>query len=212
MSDAIADHAHQAMKRFHQDGFKALGPKPEVLWKGGVRSQEQRFAQLIRLLPSRPRLRVLDVGCGFGDLLGYLQRQGRVIDYTGVDLCEEMVAESASRFPEATFLAGAFLELDFTTDDFDVVIASGVFNFSNPDWNAYVVSSMRKMLAVSRELAVANFLSSYSQQPSPDSHYANPAATLELLMLQVSPWAVLMHDYRWNDFTVSLRKSVRPQG
>ena len=47
--------------------------------------------------------RVLDVGCGLGDLCGYLEGVATRVDYHGCDLNARMVAAAAARYPAHSF-------------------------------------------------------------------------------------------------------------
>jgi hypothetical protein len=115
-----------------------------------------------------------------------------------------MVAECRRRFPGVPFHDSGILEFEPGTIEYDFTIASGLFAMPNPDWDAYVVQTVQSMFRCSRIATAVNFLSNYSRSPSPESHYANPGHTLELLMKNITPWATLAHDYRWNDFTIAL--------
>lgn len=70
-----------------------------------------------------PGLRVLEFGCGAGDLLAALQPQRGV----GIDLSPEMVAEARARHPNLTFEVADALEFD-SGEQFDVVILSDLVN------------------------------------------------------------------------------------
>lgn len=202
--DAV-EHAYQKNRDFHQAEFQSLGPATEVLWKGGEKSQHDRFQQILRVLPELTGARVLDVGCGFGDFLPYAEAAGnKRVDYCGIDLCGEMIDECRRRRPDAEFHQCGVLEHENTGRPYDFAIASGIFAMPNSQWKDYVVQTTQHMLNLASRGVAVNFLSSFSQAPSPESHYADPAETLALLMHKVSPWCVLAHDYRWNDFTVAL--------
>lgn len=63
--------------------------------------------------------RILDVGCAHGWLCKGLARLGRV---TGTDLSGTAIGAAPSLVPEATFVAGDYLEVDFGDGQFDVVV------------------------------------------------------------------------------------------
>jgi SAM-dependent methyltransferase len=70
-----------------------------------------------------PGLRILEVGCGHGDLLACLQPSLGV----GVDFSEAMLRVAAKKHPDLTFVQADAHEMEFT-DSFDVVILSDVVN------------------------------------------------------------------------------------
>ncbi len=80
--------------------------------------------ELVRLAKIRPEARVLEVGCGSGELLRRLAAQARLA--VGVDLSEEGLQLARARIPDAscTLLvrAGA-TDLPFEAASFDAVVA-----------------------------------------------------------------------------------------
>ena len=68
-------------------------------------------------MAGRSGLDVLDVGCGGGWLCKRLVRFGNVV---GTDLADEVISRARARVPEAQFVAGDFMTLNFSTQ-FDVI-------------------------------------------------------------------------------------------
>lgn len=66
------------------------------------------------------RGRVLELGCGRGDLSGLLLERGHEI--TACDLAARKVEEAARRHPAGTFLHSDILELDLPAASFDTVL------------------------------------------------------------------------------------------
>jgi SAM-dependent methyltransferase len=75
----------------------------------------------------RPGLRILDLGCGPGDLVRYLPEG---IEYTGTDLSEAYIESAKHRFgSRGRFFAGRIDELDVDElGEFDVVLAKSVLH------------------------------------------------------------------------------------
>jgi SAM-dependent methyltransferase len=73
--------------------------------------------------------RVLDVGCGAGDLLVHLARLGAAP--AGIDPAPGMVARSRGRLPGADIRLGAADRLPWPDDRFDVVTAINAIQFAD---------------------------------------------------------------------------------
>jgi 2-polyprenyl-3-methyl-5-hydroxy-6-metoxy-1,4-benzoquinol methylase len=73
----------------------------------------------------RMDLNILEVGCGTGWLCPLLTRFGSV---TATDLADEVLIRAQQRMPEVAFVSGNFMELDFGTNHFDVIVALEVLS------------------------------------------------------------------------------------
>lgn len=76
-----------------------------------------------------PGTRVLDVGCGSGELLDAATRRGAVV--TGVDPAPGMRALAAARVPDADVRDGDAEHLPFGRGAFDVVLAVNALQFAD---------------------------------------------------------------------------------
>ena len=84
-------------------------------WSG---SYHKRLAQVYRHLV-QPGLRVLEVGCGQGDLLAALEPAEGI----GIDFSPEMIARAQKKYPDLHFQVADVHELEFD-EPFDVIILS----------------------------------------------------------------------------------------
>ena len=168
-------------------------------------SQEKRFEALIALGDLHGRT-VLDVGCGFGDLLVYLRDHGIEPSYTGLDLCEPMILRCRERFGAgtATFHVGDVLEWE-PEEAPDYVVASGIFGLDSRDARARIRPTLRRMFEWARVGMACNFLSQRSLEPAENRVYVDPAEALEMA-LALTPAVRLDHAYLPNDFTIYLDK------
>lgn len=121
----------QRVKNLYCQEYLVHGVKPKSLfWPKG--RQKVRFREHLELIENKKlfnkKLTLIDYGCGFSDLYEYMTLKNlRNIDYVGIDIVEEFLSVSKSRYPQCKF---------FTRDEFlrdesvvaDILIASGTFN------------------------------------------------------------------------------------
>jgi 2-polyprenyl-3-methyl-5-hydroxy-6-metoxy-1,4-benzoquinol methylase len=89
-------------------------------------SSDQAAAVLSRVARiGRHDLKIVEVGCGSGWLCDRLVPFG---DVTGTDLSDQVLARAAQRTPQATFVAGDFMELAFAETAYDVAISLEVLS------------------------------------------------------------------------------------
>jgi SAM-dependent methyltransferase len=85
------------------------------------------LGDLLGLLPPIEGARVLDLGCGAGQLAGYLAEQGAA-SVLGVDVSERMLAQ-ATPHPRLRLERAAIEDLDFEPASFDLVVSSLAFHY-----------------------------------------------------------------------------------
>ena len=135
------------VRRYGYD-YRALGFRTRS-------SQERRFAALARLGDLDGR-RLLDVGCGFGDLLAHLLERGIHPVYTGLDICAPMIARCHQRFSVASAIFAVADVLEYQPRvTYDYVVASGLFQFAKGN---FVNEAMAIMWALCNTGMAVNFL------------------------------------------------------
>jgi SAM-dependent methyltransferase len=94
-----------------------------------------------RILPDvEPGMRVLDVGCGSGELL--VAAAARGADVAGIDDAEGMLAIARERLPDADLRAGRLERLPWEDRSFDVVTAINALQFAD-DMGAALAEAAR---------------------------------------------------------------------
>jgi SAM-dependent methyltransferase len=201
VTPAQGQHAQQVVIDFFRlhvqryNDWRALG------WQSR-QTQYGRFAVLVEI-GSLARTRVLDVGCGLGDLYGYLQLQGIPVVYTGYDLLPDMVERARQRYPAVRFEVRDVLQ-DLGEEHFDYILSSGAFNVNFGENLLAVQRVLRQMVArCSRGVAI-NFLKRTADASrDPIFHYYDPQ---EMLMFcrTLCSHVRLRQGYLPNDFTLYL--------
>ena len=195
--------------RFYEDHIRRFGYGYRALGFGRRSSQEKRFAAALALGPLHGK-RLLDVGCGFGDLLAWLHARGIEPRYTGMDVCRPMIERCRRRFRDemsrsrARFFVGDALR--FPCDEpYDYIVASGIFGYAAKDTRKRVQPTLERLFDLSRIGLAVNFLSRRAPARSPGRLYLHPADVLQFA-LKLTPAVRLDHSYLPNDFTVCLYK------
>lgn len=186
--------------------FKVLG------WESR-NAQYSRFDMFIRNTDLEGK-RLLDVGCGLGNLLEYLNELEIHVDYTGVDISQKMI-ESA----KAKKLKGVFLYLDifkeelfsegiFKENEFDVIYASGIFNLNLGNNKEFLSMALKRFYQLSKDIVAFNLLHHKSPDRDDKYYYFSPDQVLEILKSAGydTEKVQVIEGYLMNDFTVICRK------
>lgn len=170
---------------------------------GSEASQRARFEVLTAIGPLG-HSRVLDVGCGLGDLWPFVKALAPSVDYEGWDINPRMVAAAAARFPEARFRTVDIAAGDAPGERVDWVLASGIFYLRD---EAFLASAVERLFARCRRGVAFNTLSAWARQREPGEFYADPARVLDVCRA-LGGRVTLRHDYLPHDFTVYLYRDA----
>ena len=194
--DIIRSHYEPRFDRY-DEAFRILD------WEDSV-SHEKRFEVLTENV-DLDGMKLLDVGCGLGDLYGFLMQKNISCDYTGVDLLERMVEAARIRYPKVEFLQGnVFAEDIFPSKTFDVAFSSGIFNLNLGNNRSFLKDAVGKLLQLSEEAVVFNCLDRASPDPDQRYYYFTPGEIRKLLAdYPVS--VTIVSGYLGNDLTTICR-------
>ena len=177
-----------------------------LLWED-LRSQQVRFEAIARTCPLAG-LRVLDVGCGQADLLGYLRTRGIApAYYTGLE-AQPWLARAARRkgYDNCSVALGDFVKQPKTLDvGASVLVFSGSLNFL-PSRLFY--RALDSAWAATRRWLAFNFLCSPDLAGAAGLHWHHKGAVLAFARRRTS--SVRLDDgYEDGDCTVVMRKPGR---
>ena len=191
---------YESLLKKYKKGFRTLN------W-GSSKSQIRRFKVLAEIGISSGD-KVLDVGCGLADFYNWIKKNKLKIKYTGLDITPGMIKKSKKKFPKINFIQGTIDHLNIMSQNFDYIIASGIFVYikNNPD--KYMKKTISKMYSLSKKGIAFNSLSSFSLKKDKNEFYANPSDMFNFCK-NLSSRVVLRHDYHDNDFTIYMYKDKR---
>jgi SAM-dependent methyltransferase len=200
------------VERYYTDKLAEHGATPQGVDWNSTTSQEVRFAQIARLLPTDRRYAITDVGCGYGALADYLEQAGHDFAYQGYDLSEPMVAAARDRYAgraDRRFTA-AVDELRPT----EYASASGIFNVrldvDADRWEGYVHDTLDQLHALGPRGFAFNMLTGYSdpERMRDDLYYPDPCAVFDRCKRRYARNVALLHDYGLWEFTIIVRTHV----
>ncbi|HXN16198.1 MAG TPA: class I SAM-dependent methyltransferase [Usitatibacter sp.] len=192
--------------RWYEDKVRRFGYDHRGLGFRSRSSQEKRFEALAALGEFHGR-RILDVGCGFGDLLSFLRARGICPLYTGLDICAPMITRCQERFPSSW---GRFVVADalaYSVDEpYDYVVASGLFGLEAEGARERIRPTIERLFGWCTQGLAVNFLSARAPTLAEKRIYFEPCDALAI-GFALTPALYLDHSYLPNDFTLRLYKT-----
>lgn len=189
---------------FYEDALKKYGPDdPRSLHWVSTYNQLRRFQILLQVGNLRGK-RVLDVGCGLGDLYGYMQANSINCDYTGIDIVPDLIDGATKKYPGMPFFVRDIFDVQ---ERYDVVLASGSLTFKVKDYENYYKKMIRKMYDIATEAVAFNMLDKEDGAADDDPEYAtySPAEMSDHCKSFCDDVQVTV-GYLPGDFSVFLRK------
>ena len=196
----------------YEGRLAAYGYDVRTVGWGSRADQSLRFEVLSREIDFSNK-RILDVGCGFGDFVAFLEARGvSGYSYVGVDISPKLIEEADKHFGSADRV---FKVLDLLDGPeigmFDVAVCSGALSFKVEDNLGLAHEMLARMFAVSREAVCVNFLSSRVDFMLEKNFHFEPGSTLGYA-LSLSRWVRIYHDYPLHEFTVQILRKPLSKG
>jgi 2-polyprenyl-3-methyl-5-hydroxy-6-metoxy-1,4-benzoquinol methylase len=147
--------------------------------------------------------RVLDVGCGYGVLVPYLQKAGiQSSQIYGIDLSSEMIRNAQSFYPDVTFEGANFLE--FNNDNEDISFGAIIFCASLHD-----IPNMKQVLQKAKSLlSPRKKRSIVIVHPQGASHVIQQHKANPIMVQRGLPTSTELEEWLCNDGSMVL--SVQP--
>ncbi|SDU58419.1 class I SAM-dependent methyltransferase [Desulfobacula phenolica] len=192
-------HRHR-QERFATGSAGALG------WKH-VNSQQKRF-EVLASIGNLDDCEILDPGCGYGDLLTFLDARFKGVTYRGIDLLPEFVKTAAKSFAcraNTCFMIGDFSRMELPKTDY--VLASGAFGYKTEDKH-YSFRTIDRLFKTARKGIGFNMLdkNKFPDHPLLTGHDKNVVVDF---CQTLSSATKVVEDYLEDDFTVFVHKKNR---
>lgn len=141
--------------QFYTNSYKKYGISAKGVHWNSKESQYTRFEVITTLLKDLENSSIVDIGCGFGEYLNFLDEKKLKADiYLGIDCEDFMLKIAKERFPKNIFIKCDFLKQEVPSADY--LICSGAFNiFTSKDF----IKGIESCFQASKKGFVFNFLS-----------------------------------------------------
>ena len=189
----------------YNERLDKFGPVIEALAVGSEERRNIRYKVLTGIGDLRGK-KVLDLGCGFGDLWGYLKNTGVECNYTGFDINARLIEIAKEKYPKANFRLIDILEEPFET--FDYIISSNAFNnkLSSVDNYTFIEKILRIAYEHAAEGVAVDFLTWYVDFRRDYGFYYEPERVFSIAKKNARK-VCLRHDYPLFEFCVYLYKN-----
>ncbi len=193
-------------RRWYEEKVRRYGYDHRGLGFRTRTSQEKRFSALARLGEVHGQ-RLLDVGCGFGDLLAYHLERGTHPVYTGIDICAPMIARCHQRFSVASGIFAVADVLEYQPRvTYDYVVSSGIFGLDAEGARERIRPTLASLFEWCKVGVAVNFLSARTPQKAGNRLYIDPCEALEWAFA-LTPCVRVDHTYLPNDFTLFMYRT-----
>ena len=134
---------HDNLAQLHREAYDAVAGEYEARVETLRPITERALADFTDLL--QPRARILDIGCAVGYTVEILRQSGMEVD--GIDISPEMITYARARNPDAEFIVGDFLEVDYAPDSYDGILMYAFLHLFPKD---IALQCLDKAIAITR--------------------------------------------------------------
>lgn len=186
---------------FYEDALKKYGTDVRSVHWSNEETQKVRF-EVLNKVANLSGKRVLDAGCGLGDLYKFFIAKEIPVDYTGIDIVPAFIDRARERFPDATFRVADIFSMN---DQYDYVLASGALNFAVADSKEYYFSMIKKMFDCATLGLAFNMLNKV-EHSNDETYVSYDIDEVVAYCKMLTDKVVVVADYLPWDFTVYMYK------
>jgi SAM-dependent methyltransferase len=204
------DPISEALGRHYAETFERHGPTTQGVDWGTDRSRAVlRLDKMLAVMGREPEAgaSLLDVGCGYGDLLTHALSRSLSIDYVGIDVAENMIQWATGNVVGGKFVRGYVLVHRFA-DVFDYVVCNGILTqklqVPGLEMDNYARRLVRRLFQLCRRGMAFNVMTTKVNYFANHLYYRNPAELLSWCISEITPHVRLDHAYPLYEFTMYL--------
>ncbi|MFZ5998237.1 MAG: class I SAM-dependent methyltransferase [Nitrospirota bacterium] len=151
--------------------------------------------------------KILDYGCGKGDLYQFLKDNGIRVEYSGCDINEKLITFASEKYPDVDFRVFD-IEKEELDEEFDYIFLCGVFNLEVQGLDETIKNTLAKLFRHCRSALAFNAISSHHPKKDFELHYTSPEEMFTFAVKNLSPYISLRHDRMHYDFVLFVYKEL----
>jgi len=188
---------------YYQQLFDKHGISPKSVGWGSKEGKQSTRFEILCQIGDISNSTILDVGCGFGDLFGYLCFKKIKMKYYGIDINNNLIDMGKKIYPTSHLECRDF-EIKKFNRKFDWVLSSGITSHGSN--YSHLTSIMKEMFRICKKGFSMNFVSDNVDYKTKDLFYSSPEKIISIVKLMTNRF-VLKHDYMPYEFTVYAYKN-----
>jgi ubiquinone/menaquinone biosynthesis C-methylase UbiE len=193
----------EKIKNFYSKRYKLVGNKIQSVGWNSKTNQYLRFKILLKNINLKNKT-ILDYGCGFADLLLYLQKMKKYsFSYSGYDVVKSFVSFNKSRFIGFKFY---YNESFLNENKYDYILCSGVFSLNSGLKKKYLKKKSLFLLNKCRKGLLINFLSKKTKNKLSKNLYYSVKEIKDQFKDIKNIKIKIIKSYGLNEFTIQLIK------
>ena len=207
MTDDLLQKKFTELSEHYDNLAMQYGDSHHAVQQSSVETQHKRLQVLLEIEGNLKFAKVLDFGCGTGELLTLLQSQGFEGEYVGYDLSPKLLEIAQQKFPKTRFEQRDVLKKP-PNELFDYVFISGVFNNDIGVNQRFLKDTITTLFPLAQKGLAFNCLSTYVDFQSDGLYYFNPLELFQFCKEHLSTNVCLRHEYEIKEGVIPFEFSL----
>tara|TARA_B100000575_G_scaffold275406_1_gene259978 strand:+ start:1024 stop:1656 length:633 start_codon:yes stop_codon:yes gene_type:complete len=190
------------------------GKSPKSVKNISKKQQNIRFFYLFNSLNIKKTDKILDLGCGFGDMLKFLRKNKIGKSYVGYDYLEDFIFHAKKEFQNDKNAKFELFDLrnQKINKKYDWVVASGLFHDIRHNSRKFFFKTIKKMYSSCNKGIVFNAMTDHVDYKDPSLFYLSPEKVINYIIKNISKKVFYRSDYQTKkntipyEFTVCVKK------
>lgn len=174
------------LKKFYKNKFLSFGANFKGVGWFNPSKAKTRYKNLLRIINKKDKSKVslLDVGCGYGELLNYCNLK-KIKIYQGIDLVNEMILYANKKYSNKKNINFNVKNLLNEKKKYDYVICNGIFTLkstlTDQEMFSYIKKCINQLYKISAKGFAFNVMDEKVDFKSKDLFYINKDILLSFL-------------------------------